>query len=53
MKNIKKLLLLTLCFSIIAFTASCNKKENVVETNKEQVENTSPKETEKPQVEKF
>lgn len=46
MKNIKKLLLLTLCFSIIAFAVSCNKKEDVKETNNAQVEDTTSKETE-------
>lgn len=44
MKNIKRIFLLTLCFSVLIFTASCN-KGNVEETNKDQVEDNS-KETE-------
>ena len=44
MKNIKKIILFTLCLSILTFTASCN-KGNVDETKNGQIEDTS-KETE-------
>lgn len=40
MKNIKKILLFTLCLSVLIFTASCN-NGNVEETKNKQVEDTS------------